>query len=578
MTNSSDNLRADVAELWHLLTAREKWSVRGLVVGMFFLSFLDVVGIGLFVPIVQVTTSSAGDYWLIADLEKRFGQRPLILILVGCLLGVVLIKNVLTITFSRVQYKVQYRLNERIGTELVASYLHRSYLFHVSETSPLLIRNVNSALSIVSSAIGPLMTIYNELLVVGSILIVLMLTSPIATIVATGVFLAVGLGYVWATRDVLNRLSERRERARGLNLKVLQETFSGIREIKVFGREQYAVEQIRGALSEETSLNVSFATLNAVPRLVLELAGVAGIFLMITYMIISGEPVSEISTTLIVFGVGLVRTLPSASKILGALHVLRFFAHSLNDVVTGLRGPAVVPQDQLAQPPTSTLVEFRRVGFRYPDAPTHTLEDVSLRLSPGQMIGLVGESGGGKSTLVDLVLGLIDPTEGSIEVGGVKLSECRTWWTAQIGYVPQSVFLTDSSIRSNVVFGPEELFDAEVLNYAYGRSKLTSFISTLSEGDLMKVGERGTRLSGGQVQRIGIARALYRRPCVLILDEPTSSLDEGTEREIMAEVAELKQQMTIIVVSHRPAALESCDVVFRVGDQRVEEVRRSDRV
>ncbi len=578
MKNSSDSLRADVAELWHLLTAREKWSVRGLVVGMFFLSFLDVLGIGLFVPIVQVTTSSVGDYWLISDLENRFGQRPLILMLVGCLLSVVLIKNVLTISFSRIQYKVQYRLNERIGIELVASYLHRSYLFHVRETSPLLIRNVNSALSIVSSAIGPLMTIYNEVLVVGSILIVLMLTSPVATIVATGVFLVVGLGYAWATRDVLNRLSERRERARGLNLKVLQETFSGVRELKVFGREQYAVKQIQNVLSEETSLNVSFATLNAVPRLVLELAGVAGIFLMITYMIISGEPVSEISTTLIVFGVGLVRTLPSASKILGALHVLRFFAHSLNDVVTGLRSPAVVLQDQSALPPSSTLVQFRKVDFRYPDSPTHTLEDVTIQFLPGQMIGIVGESGGGKSTLMDLVLGLVDPTEGSIEVGGVRLSECRQWWATQIGYVPQSVFLTDSSIRSNVVFGPEELFDEDLLRYAYDRSKLTSFISTLGDADLMKVGERGTRLSGGQVQRIGIARALYRRPRVLILDEPTSSLDEGTEREIMAEVAELKQQMTIIVVSHRPAALESCDVVFRVGDRRVEEVRRSGRV
>lgn len=578
MATSSDNLRADVAELWQLLTAREKWNVRGLVVGMFFLSFLDVLGIGLFVPIVQVTTSSAGDYWLISDLESRFGQRPLILMLVGCLLGVVLLKNILTISFSRIQYKVQYRLNERIGIELVASYLHRSYLFHVRETSPLLIRNVNSALSIVSSAIGPLMTIYNELLVVGSILIVLMLTSPIATIVATGVFLVVGLGYAWATRDVLNRLSQRRENARGLNLKVLQETFSGIRELKVFGREQYAVKQIQNALSEETSLNVSFATLNAVPRLVLELAGVAGIFLMITYMIISGSPISEISTTLIVFGVGLVRTLPSASKILGALHVLRFFAHSLNDVVTGLRSPASVQQDHSLPPPSSILVQFQRVGFRYPDAPSNTLEDVTIQMIPGQMIGLVGESGGGKSTLIDLVLGLIDPTEGSIEVGGVNLSECRHWWTTQIGYVPQSVFLTDSSIRANVVFGPEDLSDEDVLKYAYDRSKLTTFISTLGDGDLMKVGERGTRLSGGQVQRIGIARALYRRPRVLILDEPTSSLDEATEREIMSEVAELRRQMTIIVVSHRPAALESCDVVFRVGDRKVEEVWRAGRV
>lgn len=540
MTIPQGRLKSDIAELWKMLTSKEKWSIRGLVLGMFFLSFLDVVGIGLFVPIVQVTTSNDNSYWLISDLEDNIGKRPLILLLVGCLLAVVLLKNILTVTFSRVQYKIQYTLNERIGLELVASYLDRDYLFHVRETSPILIRNVNSALSIVSSAIGPLMTIYNELLVVGSILVILLITSPVATIVASGVFLVVGLGYSAATRGLLNRLSERRERARGLNLKVLHETFSGIRELKVFGRERYAIRQIQSALTEETKLNVSFATLNAVPRLVLELAGVTGIFLMITYMIATEAPTSEISTTLIVFGVGLVRTLPSASKILGALHVLRFFAHSLSDVISGLRHQGVELSDLSVSPPTSSLVQLGGVGFRYPESESDTLHDVNMRIPPGTMIRLIGESGAGKSTLVDLILGLIDPTEGSIEIGGVQLSVCRNWWRNQVGYVPQSVFLTNSSIRSNIVFGPDFDYDNEALTYAYERSRLTGFISSLKDGDLTAVGERGGRLSGGQVQRIGIARALYRQPRVLVLDEPTSSLDEGTERQIMDEVAELR--------------------------------------
>jgi ATP-binding cassette subfamily C protein len=483
------------------------------------------------------------------------------------------------VTFSRAQYKVQYSLNERIGLKVVSAYLNSDYLFHVSSTSPVLIRNVNSALSIVSSAIGPLMTIFNECLVVTSIVVVLLLTSPTSTLVATGVFTTVGFGYAVLTRKRLARLSARREQARSLNLKVLQEAFSGIREIKVFGREAHSVEQIRVALHEETDLNVSFAVLNAVPRLVLELAGVCGIFLMVTYMVLTEASVAQISTMLIVFGVGLVRTLPSASKVLGSLHVLRFFAHSLNDVVGGLTlDTARAPTKRNPVQPLSTEVEVLDVSFQYPGTSDFVLKNVNLRLPSTGMVGVIGESGGGKSTFIDLILGLISPSEGTIAVGGVHLDLCREWWLSQVGYVPQSVFLSNASIKSNIVFGPDVGVSEENLQYAYRSANLSDFILSLQSGEDTQVGERGARLSGGQVQRIGIARALYRRPKVLILDEPTSSLDEQTEERIMSEVAQLKGSMTILVVSHRPAALRMCDDIYRVQDRSVSKVDIHDKI
>ncbi|NBO55943.1 MAG: ABC transporter ATP-binding protein [Actinobacteria bacterium] len=567
------NLREDCLRLWRLLYRKEKQKIFALVLGMFFLSFLDVLGIGLFVPIVQVATSNNVNFWPISSLQSSYSQRTLILLLVGSLVLVILLKNVLTVTFSRAQYKVQYSLNERIGLKVVSAYLNSDYLFHVSSTSPILIRNVNSALSIVSSAIGPLMTILNECLVVTSIVVVLLLTSPTSTLVATGVFTTVGFGYAVLTRKRLARLSARREQARSLNLKVLQEAFSGIREIKVFGREAHSVEQIRVALHEETDLNVSFAVLNAVPRLVLELAGVCGIFLMVTYMVITEASVAQISTMLIVFGVGLVRTLPSASKVLGSLHVLRFFAHSLNDVVGGLTlDTGRSPIERKPVQPLSTEVEVLDVSFQYPGTSDFVLKNVNLRLPSTGMVGVIGESGGGKSTFIDLILGLISPSEGSIVVGGVHLDLCRDWWLSQVGYVPQSVFLSNASIKSNIVFGPDVGVSEENLQYAYRSANLSDFISSLQDGEDTHVGERGARMSGGQVQRIGIARALYRRPKVLILDEPTSSLDEQTEERIMREVAELKDSMTILVVSHRPAALRMCDNIYRVQDRSVTKV------
>ena len=307
------------------------------------------------------------------------------------------------------------------------------------------------------------------------------------------------------------------------------------------------------------------------PRLFLELIAVGGLVGLVLVMIGQGKSPVEVLPALALFGAAAFRLLPSGNRMLSALQSIRFFGPAVETLYSEFRllDRAPAPNSGHALPFNHTL-ELDRVSYRYPLAEAPALRDVSFSIPQGASVGFIGESGSGKSTLVDLILGLLSPDVGSVRADDLDVQSDLRGWQSQIGYVPQSIFLTDDTLRRNVAFGlPSEEIDEASVWQAVRAAQLEQFVLDLPLGLDTVVGERGVRLSGGQRQRIGIARALYHQPRVLVLDEATSSLDTDTERAVMATVRALKGEKTLIIVAHRFSTVEHCDRLYRFEEGRV---------
>jgi len=318
------------------------------------------------------------------------------------------------------------------------------------------------------------------------------------------------------------------------------------------------------------------ATLQQLPRLWLELLAVTGLALLVLSMLAQGRDMISIVPTLGLFAVAAFRLMPSVNRILGALQLLRY-AHIVIDTLhEEFKLDAPEPGAGATKTATSTTPAFQKeislsdIGYSYPAAATEALNNLSIVIHKEESVGFIGPSGSGKSTLVDVILGLLPPVAGKVMVDGQDIQKNLRAWQDQIGYVPQTIYLTDDTLRRNVAFGlPDGQIDDAAVRRAIKDAQLEEFVASLKDGIESRVGERGIRLSGGQRQRIGIARALYHDPSVLVLDEATSALDTATESDVMRAVTALQGSKTILIVAHRLSTVEHCDRLYRLEHGKV---------
>jgi ABC-type multidrug transport system fused ATPase/permease subunit len=361
-----------------------------------------------------------------------------------------------------------------------------------------------------------------------------------------------------------------------MRIQHLQQGLGGVKDVKILGREsQFLAEYDFHNVAAARVHQRQFALQN-LPRLWLELLGVVVLAALVLTMLAQGKPVDALIPTLGLFAAAAFRLMPSINKVLMAIQGLRFAQPVIETIYGELSLPCEFPA---AARGTGPALPFRRelkidsLGYRYPGAGTSSLAKVSLNIPRGTSVGFIGGSGAGKSTLIDVILGLLTPSEGSISVDGVDIHDNLRGWQSQIGYVPQHIYLIDDSLRRNVAFGvaPEKIDETAVLR-AIKAAQLDEFVSQLPDGLSTKVGERGVRLSGGQRQRIGVARALYHDPAVLVLDEATSALDTVTEHRVMESVRNLRGEKTILIVAHRMSTVEHCDSIVRLAHGEVVEM------
>jgi ATP-binding cassette, subfamily B, bacterial PglK len=537
---------------------------------------LEALGIGAVIPAIALLMQ--GDlparYPILAGLLARLGNPgPAQLATYGMLglAAIYLVKTSFLAFLVWRQTEFSFDVQAHLSQRLYTTYLRQPYTFHLQRNSAELIRNaITEVNQFTGNVLLPGLLVVTEGLVAASIAGLLLTIEPLGATVVVLVLGATAWGFHRLTRERVLRWGAARQVHEGLRMQHLQQGLGGAKEVKLLGREadflaQYQTHNVRSArLTQYQIAVVQF------PRLMLELLGVVGLTILVLTMQAQGRDLASVLPAVGLFAAAAFRLMPSVNRMLGAVQALKF-----GRPVIDLLGVELT----LAAPPPARTVKVRQlrsaialtgVQYTYPGAAAPAINEVSLVVRQGEAVGVVGASGAGKSTVVDVVLGLLHPQIGAVTMDDVDIREELRAWQDQVGYVPQSVYLTDDTLRRNVAFGlaEEQIDDAAVVR-AVQAAQLTDFVRELPEGLNSVVGERGVRLSGGQRQRIGIARALYQDPAVLVLDEATSALDGATEQGVMEAVTALHGRKTLLIVAHRLSTVAYCDRVYRLDRGRV---------
>jgi len=563
-----------LSKLWSILTASEKASAVGLICLMLFSMLLEMLGIGIVVPALAAMSGNvqSARHPAVDQFLARLGnpsEQQLVLGGLAVLLALYTFKAAFLLFVSWRQLNFVAALQNRVSQTLFTTYLTQPWTFHLQRNSAELVRNTNDV-NILANTCTVMLGSLAEMLVVMGIMALLLWFEPVGAI-------AVGCLMVGATL-VLDRLTRVRlvrwgELAQHHGLLGWQHMFQGLngaKDVKVLGCEQEFIDQFVGHRSSYVRFHTRQTFFGQIPRLWYELLAVAALCLLAAVMVWQGKTAQAMIPTLGLFAAAAFRMLPSVNRLAHAMQSLRFSQATIDMIHSELNLPRSEPETDRAPLPFSGTIELEGVFFRYPSAAADSISGVSLTIPHGSSVGIIGGSGAGKSTLVDMILGLLEPSKGRVTVDGTDIATNMRGWQSRIGYVPQSIYLCDDSLRRNVAFGlPDNKIDDDAVRRALKSAQLEEFISELPNGVNTLVGERGVRLSGGQRQRIGIARALYHDPAVLILDEATSALDTETETGVMEAVEALHGAKTLIIVAHRLSTVAHCDTLYRLERGKV---------
>jgi ATP-binding cassette, subfamily B, bacterial PglK len=569
-----------LSKIISMLTQAERRHALFLMVLMLIGMFLETMSISLVVPLIGLMMQNdfAVKYPTVSVVLTYFGNPSQAELIIGAmvfLIFVYLIKSGFLAFSIWKQTSFAYKLQGRVSEQLFDLYLRQPYTFHLYNNSADLIRNTTSEVALFTLVINALLLLITEIMVLIGIAAILIYIEPMGAIVVVSVLVVVALFFNRFTRNRVLSWGEARQYHDGLRIQHLQQGLGGVKEVKLYGREDDFLRQFSLHNYESARANGNQVMIQQFPRLGLEFLAIFGLAILVFIMTYNGIALISIVPTLGLFAAAAFRLMPSANRLLGALQTLRFH-YPVIDVLSKQLKDSILNDNAYTSSNHSEIkkfehkIEFNQVSYSYLGTNSKALNNISLTIEKGQTVGIIGASGSGKSTLIDILLGLLHASEGNVQIDGIKLSEDAKTWQTQIGYVPQSIYLTDDSLRSNVAFGlPKDKIDEESLIWAIEAAQLTEFINQLPDGIETIVGERGVRLSGGQRQRIGIARALYHNPEVLVLDEATSALDAETEQEVMKAIYMLHKTKTIIIIAHRLSTVEKCDNLFQLENGKL---------
>lgn len=543
-----------------------------MVVGM----ILETFGIGLVIPAIGLMTQVdlATKYPFMAPWLDALGSpthEQLVIAGMLVMVSVYLVKTLFLAFLAWRQANFAYGVQADVSHSLFKGYLGQPYAFHLQRNSAELIRNTVGQVADFTSVMSQSLILITEMLVLFGISLLLIAVEPIGAILVVSVLGFAGWGGHRLTRRKILAWGEARQLHEGQRIQHLQQGLGGVKDAKLLGREAYFLEQYNLHNRGSARVGERQVTFKALPRLGLELLAVTGLAALVFSMIAQGKTLESILPALGVFGAAAFRIVPSVNRIVMAIQHVRYFLPVIDTVSQELYELDRTEKVQHGQRFTfQNVLRIDQLVFCYPASEASVLTDICLEIPCGKSAGFIGDSGAGKSTLVDVILGLLTPDNGSVNVDGIDIKSNIRGWQDQIGYVPQSIFLTDDTLRRNVAFGiAEDDIDDAAIERAIGAAQLVKFVDDLPQGLETYVGERGVRLSGGQRQRIGIARALYHDPEVLVLDEATSSLDIATEKRFMKSIRALQGDKTIIIVAHRLSTVEHCDFLFHLEKGRV---------
>ncbi len=566
-----------VKKISYVLDRRQKVNLCILLVVIFIGAFVELVGVSAVMPLIDVAMKPEliGEKWYFVSISRYTGitdANQMIVLLAVVLIVIYILKNSYVTIMCSLQYRFIYNNQQRLSVRMVESYMQQDYLFHVSrnvaEFQRNIVNDVNGFYTVTLNALQFLAE-FSVSVVLVAFLLVQDWVSTLA--VASLLFLFMGF-FTLFVRKVLVRIGEESRQAYFLVTKWLLQAFSGIKEIKVANKERFFITNYDKHYRDRARIQRQQSMLTYLPKPVMETVCICSLMIaMIIKIVVVKSDITSFVTTLSVFAVAAFRMLPSFNKITGYISGMMFNKPSIDAVYNDLReieqlmARRTADHEDTVKVKLGTAIRLDRVSFRYPKAEKWILKNASLEISKNTSVALIGASGAGKTTAADLILGILEPQEGAVMIDGTDIRRCMTSWHEDVGYIPQTIYLMDDSIRANIAFGiPEAEIDDDAVEKALQEAQLDRFVHTLSEGAGTVIGDRGVKLSGGQRQRIGIARALYRNPSVLILDEATSALDNETEKEVMEAIDGLHGTRTLIVIAHRLSTIKKCDRIYEV--------------
>lgn len=583
-------MKNKLRKLLILFRKRERKKLFILFIMMIFAAIVETIGIGIIVPFVGIVTNPQiiQDQAILSFIYNFFNfssTAAFIVFSVVILLTIFLLKNLYLLLFNYIQYRVILNQQVKLQSQLFNVYLTNPYTFHLNRNTSTLLRNVNGEVSKVFQGIvlsG--FQLFTEALVITFILALLVVTSPVATITASILLGSSMFLFFRLFRNKINHLGKEQQKVSGTVIKWVNQGLGASKEIKVSGKEAFFIDSYTKQSLIKVKNSRYMKMLEVVPRLFIETLLVSIVLITMLVIILQGTGTTQLVSTMALFAMAAFRIMPSINRVVALITTIKYSQPALDvvyedlflnkDSLTKTKSGTEVLSTNLNQKIYSNSIQLANVSFRYPNQEEFSVKDVSLTIPIGQSVAFIGESGAGKTTIVDIILGLLHPETGKVLVDGIDLLSQLSVWQKKIGYIPQSIFLSDDTIRGNVAFGvgSKNIEDKEVWR-ALEQAQLKDFVLSLPDKLDTTVGERGVRLSGGQRQRIGIARALYHNPEILFMDEATSALDNETEKEIMKAIDGLKGDKTLIIIAHRLSTIANCDVVYKMSKSKLIEVQ-----
>jgi ATP-binding cassette subfamily C protein len=525
-------------------------------------------------------------------------QRQILVFGTISLILVFLLKNIYLIAYKYIQSRFIYNRYRSISSRLFKIYMNVPYSFHLNRNSASLIRNVSTeSRFIATNVMLPMLHIATEFVMALSIIILLLSVQPLITVFTLVSLGGVSILFLKLTKKTMKKHGKKALEEREDIIKTVNEGIGGFKEVTLTGRKPWLVKKFEKSMLNLSKAEIFQQTTKQSVSPIIETIAIAGILLIAFILLKQGHSLAILSSILALFALSIRRLLPAINNIIANYNSLRYHAYSVDPIYQDLvnlekyqnidkdvnnidkndkdnnKEEKVNKENKNKKTKKSFLkekIEIKNLEFKYQKNQELILKNISLTIPQGQAVALVGSTGSGKTTLADLILGLLKPSAGKIEVDNKDIYTNISKWQENIGYIPQFIYLSDDSIKNNIAFGLEENeIDEDKLQKAIEVSQLSEFISQLPEKENTKIGERGIRLSGGQRQRIGIARALYDNPEVLVMDEATSSLDNITERFIIQAIERLKRNRTIIIIAHRLSTVKNCDKLYILKQGRI---------
>ncbi len=567
----------------YVLNKKQKVQLVLLLVIIFVGAFVELLGVSAILPIVNIALDSSiiDETWYLVLIRDTFGlegANQLLVFMATILIVIYIFKNIYVTFMYNMQYRFIFDNQRKLAVKLMDCYMHQKYLFHVSKNVAELQRNVTNDVNGFFTVVLNALQFLAEISVCAVLVVFLMMKDAMTTLMVAVLVLVF---VVFFARFFKKVLGEKGEENRQVNVQVAKwilQSFSGIKEIKVINSEQFFIDNYDKNYRRLATLQRQQSILTFIPRPLMETICIGGLLVTVIIKLqIDETDITSFIPTLSVFAVAAFRMLPSFNRITGYLGSMMFNLPSIHAVYNDL-----VEIDELIKEmehneankldiTLDDVIRMEKVSFQYPESDKWILKDADLNIHKNTSVAFIGSSGAGKTTVADLILGLLEPQCGKITVDGMDVRNHMQSWHNCIGYIPQTIYLMDDTIRANIAFGiPQDKINEQAIQKALKEAQLDEFVNTLKDGLDTVIGDRGVKLSGGQRQRIGIARALYRNPKVLILDEATSALDNETEREVMEAIDGLHGTRTLIVIAHRLSTIQKCDKIYEVRNGKIE--------